>query len=294
MTTAKPNIPIHELSPDPGDDVRFKLLELTQRDHDISSEPHRHGFYEIFFFESGEGEHMIDFKTYVIGARSLHFVTPGQVHMLNRSGESKGFVLMFSEEFYYFDRENKYLLRNIPFLNGESLKPAFSLDKDFAKVLMDLLHEIRSEYDSSDPYREDIIRAYINIFLLRCKTRLASEITISTEGVNHVVRQFKINIDTHFKTRHRVSDYADELSISANHLNDVVKKHTGRTAGELIQERLLLEARRLLLYSAATAKEIAYALGFNDPAYFSRFFKNHIGQTPEEFRQKLREKYASS
>ena len=100
-----------------------------------------------------------------------------------------------------------------------------------------------------------------------------------------------MKVEEKFLTLHKVNDYADLLAVTPNHLNDTTKKVTGKTALELIQDRLLLEAKRLLLHTEQTAKEISYQLGYNDPSYFTRFFKAQTERTPDDFRRQIREKY---
>ena len=81
------------------------------------------------------------------------------------------------------------------------------------------------------------------------------------------------------------------LSITPNHLNDTIKGDTGKTAKEMIHERIILEIKRLMFHSAMSNKEIAYDLNFNDPAYFSRYVRKHLHCSPNDLRNKLREKY---
>ncbi|MCU0434897.1 MAG: helix-turn-helix domain-containing protein [Bacteroidia bacterium] len=279
-------IPLNEYHPGEEDMAAFKYFELGEYKNQayVTSEPHRHGYYEIFFFEEAEGTHMIDFEPYPIHSYSLHFVSPGQVHLLNRTGSTRGKVLLFTEEFFYFDSTNRDFLRGMSFLDIDSRDRMLKLDAVFLEWVKGIIASIKAEYQSNDPNREGIIRSYINILLLKCKSKFPERVKPVRETGVHLVVQFRNLIDARFTATHRVSDYAEKLSVSANHLNDVVKKTTGRTAGDLIQERVILEAKRLMLYSMASAKEIAYTIGFHDPAYFSRFFKHHTGQSPDEYR----------
>ncbi|MGL5890570.1 MAG: helix-turn-helix domain-containing protein [Bacteroidia bacterium] len=286
-------IPLYDYHPGEDDLISFRYFELGEyagQDY-VTSEPHRHGYYEIFLFDDAEGTHMIDFEPYPITSGSLHFVSPGQVHLLNRTGMTKGKILLFSEEFFYCDSMNRDFLRDISFLDISSRERMLKLDDEFKAWVKGIFEAIKNEYVLGDPNREGIIRSYINILLLKCKSKFPERVKPVRETGVHLVVQFRNLIDKHFQETHRVSDYADKLSVSANHLNDVVKKSTGRTAGDLIQERVMLEAKRLMLYSLASAKEIAYTLGFNDPAYFSRFFKQHTNHSPDEFRAAERERY---
>ena len=105
------------------------------------------------------------------------------------------------------------------------------------------------------------------------------------------MRKFRLLIEKNFVEMKSVSGYADLLHISSGHLNDTVNEATGKTASDLIHDRIILEAKRLLYHSEKTVKEIGYALNSDDPSHFAKFFKNHSGSTPEAFRQQIRERY---
>lgn len=108
---------------------------------------------------------------------------------------------------------------------------------------------------------------------------------------NDLINRFKELVNQHFKTNRSVSHYAELMATTPGHLNDTVKKMTGKTAGSIIHERVLLEAKRLLYHSYLSIKEISIQLNFEDPSYFNRFFRTHAGSTSEQFRNSIREKY---
>lgn len=291
------SIPIHDFhtGDDHDDDnVSFRLVQLETRTGYVASEPHRHAYYEIFFFLEGGGNHMVDFENIDISSNSLHFVSPGQVHMVSRGIGSNGYVLLFSRDFFYHNTENKNMLLEFPFLDNPSNKPFLNLGKEQAQVLLHLVQEIEKEYRSKNIFKEDILRSYITILLLKCKALYEASGDYHKQhetAAAQLVQNFRLLVEEQFISCHKVNDYAQLLSVTPNHLNEVTKKVTGRTASELIQDRLLLESRRLLLHSNLTAKEVAYQLGFNDPSYFSRFFRTNTGSSPEALRSQYREKY---
>src|SRR5688572_3565163 len=121
-------IPTHDLEKDEDhDDVSFRIIQLQTKSAYEASLPHRHSYYEIFFFEKGNGWHMIDFENIEIEKGSIHFVSPGQVHLVNRSLDSTGYVLLFNAEFFYYNIENKNTLTEFPFLHGLTSEPAITL-----------------------------------------------------------------------------------------------------------------------------------------------------------------------
>jgi AraC-like DNA-binding protein len=106
-----------------------------------------------------------------------------------------------------------------------------------------------------------------------------------------LVRRFQQEIERNHRNWRTLEPYAKELGVTVNHLNDVVRGETGQAAGEHVRQRRLLDAKRLLLHSTLSVSEIGYELGFEDPSYFSRFFRRYEALTPAEFRKEIREKY---
>jgi AraC-like DNA-binding protein/mannose-6-phosphate isomerase-like protein (cupin superfamily) len=290
-------IPIHHFNTAHSDDVTFRVVELQTKTGYIESEPHRHTYYEIFFFINGGGTHMIDFENIDIHSNGLHFVSPGQVHMVSRGMGSNGYVIMFSREFFYFNTENKNMLLEFPFLDNPTTRNYLNVTEEQSEALLQLVQVMAKEDKAKGAYREDILRAYINIFLLKCKAIYEASGNYhkpNESSAAQLLQNFRLLVEDQFIKCHKVNEYAELLSVTPNHLNEITKKVTGRTASELIQDRLLLEARRLLLHSNLTGKEVAYSLGFNDPSYFSRFFRTNTGLSPEAFRTQNREKYLQS
>ena len=283
---AKAQIPLHSFAQDDATSIPFNLIPLERKTDYDASVPHRHNYYEIFVFLEGGGVHDIDFNRIAIEPGSLHFVSPGQVHHVQRSLDSSGYVMFFSREFYYLNLQNKNILFELPFLNNNSDRPILNLDSStFAQVLM-LIQQMEKEFSSDNPLKEEIVRSYLNIILIQCK-RLFEERYPEDEGSSHsgLFQDFRILLETHFAELHKVSDYAALLHITEKHLNETCKKSRGKTASELIYDRIILEAKRLLLHSDFSNKEIAYFLHFDDPSHFSKFFKNKVGQSPNDFRK---------
>jgi AraC-like DNA-binding protein len=257
-----------------------------------TNEAHRHSYFELLFFETGSGKHMIDFDIYDIRQKSIHFVSAGQVHALSRSKDTKGFVIAFSREFLFLNGTDPNLLSDFPAFN-KSAEPLIALvDKDFSEVNA-LIKQMAGVCKSKEPYKEKMIAALISVLLYKCKP-LFQSVTggkLPDAISQQLFNRFNILLEERFIELHKVNEYAELLNVSPNHLSETIKKVSGKTAGEQIQDRLILEAKRLLLHSAISAKEVAYQLSFNDPSYFSRFFKTNTGTSPEEFRKQIREKY---
>ena len=287
-------IPLHDFTKDDASSTPFDLLPLGERENYDTSVPHRHNYYEIFLFIKGGGTHEIDFEVFPIESRSVHFVSPGQVHKVARELDSYGYVLFFSRDFYYLNLPNKNILYELPFLNNNTTKPILNFNKDDFQIFSELFEKIEQEYGSANELKESVIRSYLNILLLKSKSffdELKGDDDLTDTSSSKLVYDFKILVEKNYRKLHLVKEYADLLSTTSEHLNDETKKITGKTASDLISDRIVLEIKRLLMYSEYSNKEIAYFLNYEDPSYFSRFCKNKLGISPTEFRENLRKKY---
>lgn len=284
-------IPVDDFTNEEAE-LSFKFQRLDNKSGYNARDPHRHNYYEIFHFIKGGGEHMLDFSHRKIKDHSLHFVAPGQVHMLNRDHHAKGYVLLFSSAFFHLHASKNNPLKDYPAFNKTSV-PVLSSEKELSNELIKLSSEMEIEYNKNHQFRDQILFSYLSIFLLKCRPyfTVSSDYKSADSASQYLVRKFLHLIDEHYLTLHKVNTYADKLSITPNHLNDISKKTTGKTALELIQERITLEAKRFLLHSDFNSKQIAFELNFNDPSYFSRFFKQQTKLSPEAYRKFVRKKY---
>jgi AraC family transcriptional regulator, transcriptional activator of pobA len=283
-------IPVHELAE--PDDLHCKILRLNVPTDYSTNEAHRHSYYELLFFERGTGKHMIDFDTYEISGKSFHFVSAGQVHALSRSEDTQGYVIAFSKEFLILNGTDANILYDFPAFNKTG-DPFIALkDNDFIEVEA-LVKNMEEVFKRDEPYKEKMLGAFISILLFKCKPLFKKDSggKLPDALSGQLMQKFNKLVEEKFVELHKVSDYADLLNVSPNYLSETIKKVSGKTAGEQIQDRLILEAKRLLLHSSISAKEVSYQLNFNDPSYFSRFFKTNTGMSPEEFRKQIREKY---
>jgi AraC-like DNA-binding protein len=285
------NIPSHDFSFIDTLKVPFNLVSLEKKLGYDFSIPHRHHYYEMFFFMQGGGIHEIDFESIEVKALNIHFISPGQIHLLKREPNSYGYVIHFTPEFLYLTQSNKKT-NAYCFLNNSISKKNIELKESEFQELISLLNIIRKETKSNSLDKYAILRSYLEIILLKCKTYHEIYSTKTNIKEEPLINTFKNLIEKQYKQYHLVKEYANELAVSAEYLNQLVSKQTGKTAHEWIHERILLEAKRLLWYSNMTVKEIAFELNFSDSSYFNRFFKKNIQLSPFEFRVETRMKYS--
>ncbi len=287
-------IPTYQFANDDPTSVSFQLFPLKSRKKKPAFCPHRHNFYELFFFVKGGGEHILDFHSIDISDGSIHFVAPGQIHLVQRALDSHGFAILFSRDFFHFDLANKHFLRELPFWEHTS---TLQIGEEYLHEFQGLFGSMRREYKRKTPIQKKILRAYLQILLLKCQDFFAEQHRhlSSLEGTGSpskvLLKKFEQLVEVHFVQLHQVNEYAQLLAVTPNHLNNLAKKWKGKNASSIIQERIVLEIKRLLLQGELSNKEIAFSLSFNDPAYFSRFFKRQTGFSPKEFKQQIYEKY---
>lgn len=267
-------------------EMPFRIERLSKNSGYANRKPHRHGYFEIFLFESGGGKHIIDFVETNISDRSLHFIAPGQVHQLLREGNSEGFVVIFTDEFLYLDAAKDFSPAELSFFQQHVSDQVIDIAADVYPGILKIFQDLNSTYDSSHPYRNQILQSYLRILLYSCKSMTESRNveSLPDEGSSvRIMTAFRKLIDKHYTTNHQVNDYADMLNITPAYLNLICRKTAGIQAGEMIRNRLVLESKRMLLFADNSAKEIAYSLNFKDPSHFGKFFKKYTGYTPQQF-----------
>ncbi len=252
--------------------------------------PHRHhGFYEILYLKAGTGNHVIDFKSYEIKPHSIFFLSPGQVHTLDLSDDISGYIFLFTSEFYLLNKQNKNRLLEFPFffhLQEETpplyLEASSGIEKAdylFRQACEALLLEDRED-------KEESLAAILDLILLYCKQAYPVNMAVkNTNRRSMLVKRFKQLIEENYHLNFAVRDYAEKLAVTPNHLTETVRELTGRTSNDMIHERTIIEAKKLLRYTELSVSQVAYELHFKDPSYFARFFKKHAGLSPDQFRK---------
>lgn len=265
----------------------FDVIDVSGkngRSYDSSS-PHRHTFFELFYFKSGQGTHEIDFKHYPVEGRSIHFVSPGQIHHLSLKS-TQGSVLCFTEDFASLKSKGNFM-EEFPFYDPTS-HPCLKLSKILSEEIEGLIYSAERDIESLRKNNPDLLHAYLNIILLKIRSFFLEGDHSTMQPLPHKEKKviaFKQLVSERYLSQHSVSDYARELNVSPNYLNALCKKHEGKTATALIHDRILLEAKRLLYGTDMNVKEISFYLRFEDVAYFNRFFKKQTGLTPLEYRR---------
>jgi len=264
-------------------------MEFQKRKADFLT-PHRKDYYMFVLVRKGSSRHWIDTTPYTLKDNTFYISSPWQVQVKEQTNPLEGIILSFSEEFINLDESKT--LQQLPVIKNPFNAHEFSLEPPDFLFIEDILFKMWGEYQEKNEWRYTMLLSYLRvlgIYVSRLYTDQLSKTAGTKERV--LLQRFKHLINERFSELHQVADYAEQLSLTAGYLNEVVKQQSGKTAIEHIHERIVLEAKRQLLHTEFSAKEIAYDLGFEDAAYFSRFFKRLTEQTPAAFRQAIRKMY---
>ena len=245
--------------------------------------PHRNSGYKVALLLEGKISGNVDFKKFEVSAPAVLFSSPEQVDHVTGYENHKMIHIAFSSDYLLHDVRNTLSCWECMFnqiVIPVSTEKDFNELKTYARLMQQEFVELRHQKDL-------IIRNLLNAFLITaarlgtCKTKL----TAMNSSQNKILAQFKTLIEEHYVNKTQVAEYADMIYITPGHLNDTIKTITGKTAKQIIDEKRVTEAKRLLFWGDLSVKQIASHLNFEDDAYFNRFFKKHTGQTPALFQR---------
>lgn len=264
------------------------LTNAYHSDNDLQKDK---SLYKFVWAQTGRLTIDIDHVSYTLNENEIVPLTPLH-HLQINEAEGDYLTLLFNSNFYcIYGHDDEVSCGGILF-NGTSQLIRMHLTNQQAGMLHDIAQKIAGEYNVRDNLQEEMLRILLKRFIITC-TRIAREkfsVSDRKEKSFDIVRQFYVLVDNHFKELKKVQDYADKLHRSPKTLSNLFSSYGLPSPLRIIHERTEAEAKRLLLYSAKSAKEIADMLGFDDLASFSRFFKNNCGQRISDYRKKERDK----
>lgn len=253
---------------------------------------HRHTYYEIFWFLDGSGTHYIDFEGYPILPNSFFFITPGQIHYPEVTKAPRGYALLFTDDFLSLNRLEHDFLRGFDFFHRIDHVPTLHLSDEQARPFNLMCEQMHREYNGDAFGRLVVLQSLLQTFLVQIQRQYGAGPTqLEPHTDENLAQQFIRLIDLHFEDKQQVQDYAALLGVTAGHLTDSTREALGISASQLIHQRLIMEAKRLLAHSGQTIAQISNQLNFADPSYFARFFKRETGFSPSRFKAHYREKY---
>jgi AraC family transcriptional regulator, transcriptional activator of pobA len=276
---------------EPTNRTEFEIMRFDEMDEPNVDDIHKHTFYEILWTEKGISKQTIDYKEYEVLPNSLFFISPNQVHQFEEWKPLKGGTILFTEDFFLLNHNNKDKLFELSFLDNFYTNPCIQLSKsNFAEIkqTIDLIYQEQKRADKS----QTITQSLLHILLAQVQ-RCVDTKTEKPVSKKYLIlfKQFKSLLDKHVAENKTALFFAQQLHITTHHLNLIAKEVTGKTASEVIRVRSILEAKRLLTFTDSTVSEIAFQLNYTDSSYFAKTFKAETNQSPIAFRTEMSEKY---
>ncbi len=264
------------------------LKSHLHKNRNLVYKPHKHNFYLCILFVKGSGIHEIDFNAYIVKPGSVFFLKPGQTHSWKFDSKPEGYLFFHTQDFYELSFSNR-LLHQFPFFISQKSTPSLVLSKTQVAGLQPKFKELNTEYYQKLLYQEIKITSIINtIYIDLARVYIDSKPIEVQSSLRYIetLRSLEKEIEHSYLLEKSATFYANKLNISSKHLNRIVKSTVDKTTTELITERVLLEAKRLMVHSDNSLTSIAEILGFEDYAYFSKIFKSKTKITPLAFKKK--------
>ena len=246
-------------------------------------EPHRHDYHELIWVRGGSAEHLLDGEPFALSPGFVTLIGRAQVHTVLRSEALNATVLRFKDEL--LSGRMAWLLagrggRTIPVPDAEA--------PQLAAAITALAAEARRPPDERTAVLQHHLLTAVMLWIERWYDAARTEDRPDDDARVELHRRFARLLEQDFARRHDAAHYADTLAVPPAALSRALAEATGRTTKDLIIERVMLEAARLLRYTDRTVGEIAHATGFTDPLYFSRAFKRRYGEAPMAYRERVR------
>jgi AraC-like DNA-binding protein len=241
--------------------------------------------YAIYWIQEGKGTYNIDFEQYTFTDNVLFFLSPGQVFTVDNEQIKTAYKLTFKRDFYCIQTHDKEVACNGILFNNIYETPFVKPCEKDTKKLNFILKNLIEEFQENETAQYDMLQSYLKQFIINSVRVKKENHLIKEDTETRLFKDFSLLVEQNFRTMHTVTDYANRLGISPKSITKHFQKLGAKKPSEFIKNRILLEAKRLLIYTDKTVKEIAFELGFNDPAYFTRFFTKTILKSPLQFKK---------
>jgi AraC-like DNA-binding protein len=266
-------------------DYQIQRIEHIFADTKRAVPPNRWSYYRIGFFQQGDAEFLTGIYKFKAGKNTLIVMPPRVItSSKNWSLDAKGYIILFNLNFFLQNNFPHKYIESRKVLSP-SVRPYIQLTDSQAEEMTIIFEEIIKEKESDNKLKEELIALKNIELLIRCERLFEKEQALeSAIPAVDVIKRFVQLLDKYHLKEHTVTFYADKLTIHPNYLNALVKRHTGMSTKEIIQNRLLLETKYLLHSTTLSIKEISNKVGFSDPNYFTTFFKRLEKISPAGYR----------
>lgn len=246
-------------------------------------------FIKIVFVKAG-GQAVIDFKTYELEQDALFFVNAGQYHRFDEN--CTGTLLYYNRDFYCVEIHDKEVACDGILFHNVYEIPVILMPPDISFEMQALIGNIKAELEGEESSMEEMLRIFLKQIIIKATRLWKKEHQAATEDARQEIefsRHFSQLVEWHYTRYHTVADYADLLSITPKALNKRLTRHTDTAPNDIIKNRIVLEAKRLLAHTTLSVKEIGYKLGYDDTSYFIRLFSKQAETTPQAFRSRYQQ-----
>jgi len=263
----------------------FSLQTVQFQKSCVVNSPQQIEQFKIFWIKEGSGTYNIDFKSYSFKGNTLFFLSPGQVFSVVSEKMKEIYQLSFTRDFYCLQAHDTEVACNGVLFNNVYETPFVFPSENEAEKLNFILLSLIEEFELEETAQHDMLQSLLKQFIVY-SVRMKEEKDVVKENTEtKLFKDFSLLVELNFTKLHSVTDYANRLGLSPKSLTKHFKKIGTQTPSDFIKSRIITEAKRLLLYTNKAIKHIAFELGFNDPAYFSRFFTKATGSSPKEFKK---------
>lgn len=244
--------------------------------------------YSIFLFQ-GKGEFLVDFIPYEFSGNTILFLSPYQNFQWLTDVDSDIELVQFHGDFYCIEYHKKEVACNGLLFNNIYLLPHICVSAEKFVEIKQIIDKLDAENKVCNPFSEAILKSYLQLILALCSKEKNIELQKKDTYKNYsqTTIDFQNLVEKHFLTEKSPSFYADKLALSPNTFSKKIKQQFGKTPTQLIKERVILEAKKLLHLTYKSIKEIAFELHFEDEFYFSRYFKKSVGLSPTHYREQV-------
>ncbi len=283
------NIPVYSLHNFSKSELGYRAFQVEVFDanrHFAVEYPHRHDFFEVLYLHKGSGVHVIDSNRYEVQPPCIFFMSPGQAHKLELSKDIEGYIYIFTADFYLINQSNQNRLLEFPFFfTIQQANPPLLLENAQDTAFLEKLFVQAVTEVNKTEYSDELLRSLLDLILVYAASLYKVDEQMLVKGKGHLlVKRFFQLVEENYQNNYTVNEYASMLAITPNHLTQTVKQLTGKTSNDILQQKQLLEIKRLLVHTNLGVSEIANQLNFVDQSYFTKFFKKMTGLTPLRFR----------
>jgi AraC family transcriptional regulator, transcriptional activator of pobA len=269
--------------------VYYNTLSHYLNLYPIIKEMHIHDFYSVILFTEGSGDISVSNNLYPAKPHTVCLIAPNQLHSYESLERSEGIIFFFCQDFYVEEFSFLRLLNVFSCtskLTVNTCNPCVNLQEKEFRQIEDLIKSIDREYECFTPSNNStqIIRSLLNIMLLKLTEIYDTNSEISDNADSQLIHELSRLVDSYFYKEHNIGFYTSALNVSEKHINDICNRNFNCGLKKILLDRLMQEARKLLLSSKLSVSEISYKLNFEDNSYFNKVFKKQTGLTPKRFR----------